>query len=288
MSKVKKENKYFEKSVLNAVTDNASNYKQYLNSTDSVVKMFSERIPCGGKYGCSQFLDNILPETEGTAVGYFTTKITELDGAPQEIEQKTKQLQNAYQYYLDNKNSLSQKDFRSIPKPLPISSEDNIVKVFDINKPKRDSLSPSINYADIDGLGNTPSPYGSVWWGNDSWSVESSDYSSPEIDFSSLPYSVTGVSGYFSPRISEQEINNLNNTPTVNDLSSTPTFGSNIGSNRMSRVVKPIPYPSTPKSTNLNPERHNHRLSQQNRPESVEQRIEEKHHQAESGDSEAA
>ena len=94
-----KEKKQPERLILKAVTDNASTYKNYLDSTGSVVKMFSERIPCGGKEGCNQFLDNILPETDGTAVGYFTEKT--LEAGTREVKTFANHMVKAYQDYIN-------------------------------------------------------------------------------------------------------------------------------------------------------------------------------------------
>lgn len=106
MSRVSGDPRRVDKEVLKAVTDNATGFKQYMDSTRSVVKLFSERVPCGkgSQRGCNKFLDNILPETDDTAVGFFTKKTNET-GAVQEVKRFTEELKTEYQSHLEREFS---------------------------------------------------------------------------------------------------------------------------------------------------------------------------------------
>lgn len=204
---------------LTELSKNAAGFGSFLTANQSVVKEFSERVPCVGKEGCDVFNNNFLPNTEDTAVGFFTEK-TNVQGAKKEVENFTNQLKNVYEHYLKNSSAKAQKP-RDLPKPFfPITSlDDSIVKVFDVKNSGLESVDSILSKL-AEEARNIPLP-------------DSSPFSSPSLgslENSPEKFLVEVAPGVFSTRTMDSPLRSY--IPELNDLSSldvTPKYNHKKG-----------------------------------------------------------
>ena len=80
--------------------ENASKYKQLLEKNDHRVNLWTERPPCNKRGdNCNTFLNNIMPNIEGSGVGYI---VEHYDPDTTQVKDSSEKLKKGYQKYMQD------------------------------------------------------------------------------------------------------------------------------------------------------------------------------------------